>query len=31
VSRIKEAILAIRKSHPRSGVKGFVLPMDESV
>ena len=31
VSRIKEAILAIRKSLPRSGVKGFVLPMEESV
>ncbi|MGQ5491107.1 PG0541 family transporter-associated protein, partial [Thauera sp. ZXT1-4] len=31
VSRIKEAILEIRKSHPRSGVKGFILPMEESV
>jgi len=31
VARIKEAILAIRNAHPRSGVKGFILPMEESV
>ncbi len=31
VGRIKEAILEIRKNHPRSGVKGFILPMEESV
>lgn len=31
VTRIKEAILAIRNAHPRSGVKGFILPMEESV
>lgn len=31
VGRIKEAIHEIRKSHPRSGVKGFILPMEESV
>ena len=31
VTRIKETILAIRKEHPRSGVKGFILPMEESV
>jgi len=31
VSRIKEAIHEIRREHPRSGVKGFILPMEESV
>lgn len=31
VSCIKEAILEIRKTHPRSGIKGFILPMEESV
>lgn len=31
VSRIKDAIRVIRREHPRSGVKGFILPMEESV
>lgn len=31
VNRIKEAIHEIRREHPRSGVKGFILPMEESV
>jgi hypothetical protein len=31
VDGIKDAIRVIRKEHPRSGVKGFILPMEESV
>jgi hypothetical protein len=31
VARIKETIRVLRKEHPRSGVKGFILPMEESV
>jgi nitrogen regulatory protein PII len=31
VDGIKDAIREIRRAHPRSGVKGFILPMEESV
>jgi hypothetical protein len=31
VDGIKDAIRIIRREHPRSGVKGFILPMEESV
>jgi hypothetical protein len=30
-NRIKDTIRELRREHPRSGVKGFVLPMEESV
>ena len=28
---IRETIAYLRKEHPRSGIKGFVLPMEEAV
>lgn len=31
VDGIKDAIRVIRREHPRSGVKGFILPLEESV
>ena len=31
VQRVCEVIRALRKSHPRAGVKGFVLPMVEII
>ncbi len=31
VCRIKDTIRILRKEHPRSGVKGFIMPMEESV
>ena len=31
VQRVCEVIRALRKSHPRAGVKGFILPMVEII
>lgn len=31
VSRIKEWICRIKEDHPRAGVKGFLLPMEENL
>lgn len=31
VHRITEAIQAIKRDHPRSGIRGFLMPMEEAV
>jgi len=31
VGAVKEMIVRLKNEHPRAGIKGFILPMEESI